>query len=518
MLKSSISSTIQFFLRQFMEARNFIFLQIKPLTVSLLFAIFATTTITTNLEAVDNLSTKAETQQDTPTQDTANLARVALFKFTDNTNSAQYEWLATSLPEAISNALHARFEYADAPTEGILSPATREDADALAVLLKGDIFIYGSYSLRETQLVVNATIYNAAAKKIIGRVEVESPLNTRLFSAVDRLASDIVGEIYDFALAGKEPSGESSLKMLILVPSFVDGVEEQAAIREMENLKTELATTRPGNYITIYEFFDQNKVSDIERNQILSFARFRNSQAIVLWLKKYSIRDAFIVLVSANRVNITPVASGKPIASVTYSVRATPEMKQVIIQQAMQTQEAAIQKNEVKRNLDQKITLTQSRLTQKNSVMLYLTPTFSQSFLLPSPGLESLLGIGLHSVWYLFNQFEIHLAGTGDYGIKSNDTVSKVLLYTGMGGVGLTFRRSQFSFVPYIMAGAFGGRIQYTQFESKRFLMPAATGGVILGMSVSQKFDLHLKIESTYVIDETPALFATVGLGVGFKF
>lgn len=445
------------------------------------------------------------------------LARVALFKFNDKTNADKYHWLATSLPEAVSNSLHARFEYADAPTEGVLSPATEKDADALAQQLKGDILIYGEYNVAGNELVMQATVYNAAAKKIIGRVKSTSPLNTRIFGAVDNLASNIVGEIYKFALAEKQQGQPAqSIKVLVLVPSYANALEEQQAIQEMDNLKLELMKTRPAKYLTIYEFFEEKQIPQEERTRVLYFAKRRNRIAIVNWLKTHSVPDAFIVLVNRNRVNITAVAENKAALPVVYAVGATPEIKKAALDAALQKQDAMQTKKP-----EPKITLTQS-MVESSWGEIYFAPLFAKDFLLPAGGIGNSVGLNLHAAFYIAPWLEPHISLTGYYGLQKTTAVKSAFFGSAQAGLGHTFRGSHFSFAPFVTGGVVMGSLTpqpgIVTDSSVQFLLPAAGAGVIAGYALSKRWDVFARVEGLYVIDKSSSLITTVALGMAVRF
>ncbi len=144
------------------------------------------------------------------------LARVAILKFVNESKNSSYSWAETSLPRAIEKSMRARFDYlqidsrrvseaVDAVT-GVRFATSYSvgDIDTIAKKLNADIIIYGGFkSLHQNrnvgQLVINAVVYDAIAKKQIGTTTERSPIEKRLFTEINRISEQIVKIIYRFA-------------------------------------------------------------------------------------------------------------------------------------------------------------------------------------------------------------------------------------------------------------------------------------------------------------------------------
>ncbi len=131
---------------------------------------------------------------------TADLARVAIMQFENDSKSANYEWVEKSLPDAINDSMRARFEFIRQDENKVAAVAgkyklvngeyVQADADKIARESQSDILIFGNFRLNETgdKLVLRAVIYNAQGKKVIGIVEDTTSLDSKIFKAIDRLA------------------------------------------------------------------------------------------------------------------------------------------------------------------------------------------------------------------------------------------------------------------------------------------------------------------------------------------
>ncbi|GAB4445352.1 MAG: hypothetical protein OHK0011_27150 [Turneriella sp.] len=129
-----------------------------------------------NLAGVSEAVAKVKADQ------SADLARVAIMEFVNETQQAEYEWVERSLPDAINNSMQARFEFIRQDDAKVAAAAAKyrrvageyqlADADKIAKESQTDILIYGNFRTNENQdqLLFKAIIYNAQGKKVIGIV------------------------------------------------------------------------------------------------------------------------------------------------------------------------------------------------------------------------------------------------------------------------------------------------------------------------------------------------------------
>jgi hypothetical protein len=456
------------------------------------------------------------------TDQAADLARVAVMTFINESNNVDYEWVEKSLPDAINDSMRARFEFVRQDEQKVMAIAAKykqiggeyqiADADKIAKESQTDILIYGSFRTNEAkdQLLFKAIIYNAQGKKIIGVVEDTSSLDAKIFKAIDRMAAGIVEKIYAFALnAEREKGGQQALKVLVLVPSYSTAEEEQQAIRELEVLKAELSETYMGRYLTIYEFYQEFKVTATEREKSLGYAKRRERDKIVNWLAGYGIRNAFIVLVAEKKVAITPVAQGKPAPPVTYAVNAKPEEKKASIAKAS---EEVTPKNE-------KVDLKKDTFTNRSVTLLHVGLLGGKSILAAGNNLGPMTGLSAQfgmAIWKPWLQPQVRFAG---YYMLQKGQINYLAGGSLEGGLGYTWLLgSRTALTPYVMGGVFAGVVKNPA-TTVSFNLPLVSAGLTFTYFLGARWGISLNSHTHYVIDRTaPGLFFTGALSWVYRF
>ena len=442
------------------------------------------------------------------------LARVGIVKFINNTGSEDFGWVEQSLPDAIDTSMKARFEYQRLEEDKVQSAASqvkpgptgysREDAEKISTLSQADILIYGNFypDAEADELVLDAIIYNAAGKRVIGRVENRTPLNAKIFKNIDQMAAGIVAEIYRFALQANQDSGKKSkLKLLVLVPSYSTSEEEAQAKQELEVLKVELQAKTPGRYLTIFEFFDEYHVVEKEQQSALGYAKRRERTQLQLWLENYGVTNAMIVLVTENKVNITAIGAAKS-AQVSYAVNASPEER---AKQLAAVEEKVRAKVEIRKDAG------------GGNVALHWGAAVSKGFLASGDRLGVMTGLNIHASWRIHRYFEPHLQVEAYYGFKK-ENVSQMLGGSAMAGLGYTFSSGKFAVQPYALGGIFAAEIKAAA-GVFNVLLPAAGSGLIVSYFVSPSWGFTLNTHAQYVIDSSsPALFAGATLATVVRF
>jgi len=460
---------------------------------------------------------------DAPKDKTADLARVAIMTFTNASQSANHEWVEKSLPDAINESMHARFEFVRQDENKVKAVAQKykhvggeyqqQDADKIAKESQSDILIYGSFKLNEKkdQLLMHAVIYNAQGKKVIGTVDDSSPLDAKIFKSIDRMAGGIVEKIYTFALAAdKEKGKQNDLKILVLVPSYNTPEEEKAAVKELEVLKAELSETYNGRYLTIYEFFKEYKVTKDEQDKVISYAKKRERDKIIAWLEGYGVKNAFIVLVNDKKVSITPVAQGKQQTQVVYAVDAKPQEKKEGIAKAQKIVEPKAEKVELKKD-----TLQSSSVT-----MLQVGLLGGKGILDAGNNLGIMTGLSVNfgmKIWKPWLQPQARLEG---YYITKKDPVTYLAGGSLSGGFGYTFlfSGSRMGLTPYIMGGVFAGQIKNTA-TSITFYLPTVSAGLTYTIFIGTKWGISVNSHTQYVYDKTaPGLFFSGTVSWVYRF
>lgn len=444
----------------------------------------------------------------------AELARVAIMTFINASDSANHEWVEKSLPDAINDSMRARFEFVRQEETKMKAVSDKykhvggeyaqSDADKIAKESASDILIYGNFRLndKKDQLILKAIIYNAQGKKVIGVIEDSSSLDAKLFKAIDRLAAGIVEKIYGFALAAEREKGkQNELKILVLVPSYTTAEEEKSAIKELEVLKNELSETYLGRYLTIYEFYKEYNVTKDEQDKATGYAKRRERDKIVNWLDGYGVKNAFIVLVSDKKVNITPVAAGKPAPPVTYAVNARPEEKRQSIAKASKEVTPKGEKVELKKD-----TLTSASIT-----MLHIGLLGGKGILDAGTNLGVLTGLNVQfgtKIWKPWLQPQVKLEG---YYVLKKDPVTYLAGGSLSGGLGYTFlfSRATMAVTPYVMGGVMAGVIKNTA-TSIGFYLPSVSAGLTYSIFLGARWGISVNAHSQYVFDKTaPGLFFT---------
>ncbi len=454
---------------------------------------------------------------------TADLARVAIMQFLNESQSANYEWVEKSLPDAINDSMRARFEFVRQDENKVAVAAgkykhvngeyVQADADKIARESQSDILIFGNFRLNQTgdKLVLKAIIYNAQGKKVIGIVEDTSSLDSKIFKAIDRMAAGIVERIYAFALAAEKEKGKvNELKILVLVPSYANAEEEKAAIRELEVLKDELSETYMGRYLTIYEFYKEYKVTKEEQDKATGYAKNRERDQIVNWLEGYGVKNAFIVLVSDKKVSITPVSQGKQATQVTYAVNAKPEEKRQSIAKASKEVTPKGEKVELKKD-----TFSTTSVT-----MLHVGLLGGKGILDAGNNLGALTGVNVQfgtRFWKPWLQPQVKFEG---YYVLQKEPVNYLAGGSLAGGLGYSFlfSGSRMALTPYAMGGVFAGVIRNTA-TSITFYLPTVAAGVTYTLFFGARWGLSVNTHAQYVIDKTaPGLFFTGSVSWVYRF
>jgi len=149
------------------------------------------------------------------------LAKVAIIPFTDNTGTGNFEYMPGSLVGAIEKSMARNFEYIaisqKAVDEVVHSDNGKSDEKKLSVAvareLSADVVVYGSfeYDSKVEEIVIFVNIYMAMNKKHLAIEMVRNTVDSTIFSATDRVATNIVNTIRDMveeAIAKAREHGE----------------------------------------------------------------------------------------------------------------------------------------------------------------------------------------------------------------------------------------------------------------------------------------------------------------------
>ncbi len=448
-------------------------------------------------------------------KDNSDLARVGIARFANADQDPDYEWVETSLPEAISNSMHARFEFIS-QDQNLVDNAFRanyQQSDRIAVptaakiaaASQTDILIIGTFRVdrAHSEIIMQAVIYNAQGGRFIGQVEERSEVNNRIFRQIDTMASSIVSVIYQYALQANKGSSYNNLRMLVLVPSFTTKEERAQAEAELLVLKDELARQTPGNYMTLFEFFKRYNVAEGEQERALELAANKDRSRIKNWLEHYGITDAYLVFVTDNRVNITAVSATKT-AQVSYTVGASTEEKQKALQKA-QAEVAS------------KTALLKDEQPFPGVLNLHVGVGAAKGILQSGNRIGVVSGPVVHASVKLWRYVQPQFRFEGYYAVQQGD-LAGLLGASAFGGLGYTTGNSRFSFTPFAAAGIFTARVK-TDFDQIYVLLPSVSTGFLFTWNLRPGWGLSFSASSQYVHDPVaPALFFTGTLASVVRF
>lgn len=452
---------------------------------------------------------------DKQNKDNSDLARVGIARFANADQDADYEWVETSLPEAISNSMHARFEFIS-QDENLVDNAFRTHyqksgqitvatAARIAAASKTDILIIGSFRVdrENSEIVMQAVIYNAQGHRFIGQVEERSEVNNRIFKQIDTMAASIVSVIYQYALQANKGSSYGNLRLLVLVPSFTTKEERAQAESELLVLKGELAQQTPGNYMTLFEFFERYNVAESEQEKALQLAGNKDRNRIQIWLEHYGVTDAYLVFVSDKKVNITAVSATKT-AQVSYAVGATTEEKQKALQKA-QSEVGA-----------------RTELVREDSLFpgilnLHVGLGATKGILESGNRIGVMSGPVVHAAVKVWSFFQPQFRFEGYYTFQQGELAS-MLGASALGGLGYTAGSNRWSITPFVAGGVFTARIK-TDFDQIYVLLPSVSAGFLFSWYMRTGWGVSFSASSQYVQDPSaPALFFTGTLASVVRF
>lgn len=439
---------------------------------------------------------------DVQTARNPDLARVGIAPFANADQNADYEWVETSLPEAISSSMHARFEFISQDEKLVESAfrahyqkseqLTAATARRIARDSQSDILIIGRFRIDRTrsEITMQAVIYQAQTGNFIGEVEQRSEVSNRIFKQIDTMAADIVSAMYRYALQANA-SGDN-LRMLVLVPSFTTQAEKLRAEAELSALKAELERQEPGNYLTLFEFFTRRKVAQAEQDKALQLALSSDRNLIKRWLAGYGVNDAYLIFVRGNKVNITAVSPTK-IAQVTYAVSASTEEKQ----QAMRRAQSEVRG---------KTALPREEGPFPGFLNVHLGLGLATGMLESGNRIGVIGGPVVHASVKVSRYLQPQVRFEGFYGVQRGE-LAGIWGASAFTGLGYTTGTKRWSLTPYATGGVFAARVA-RQLDAALVLLPAVSAGLLYTWNLRREWGLSLSLAGQYVVDPAaPALF-----------
>ncbi|MCB1146743.1 MAG: hypothetical protein KDK38_08065 [Leptospiraceae bacterium] len=145
----------------------------------------------------------------------ANLAKVAILTFFDETGSSDFAYLPDSLAKVMRKSMAQKFEfapidsqYSDSMAQAARSKGSFGDATSLAALaksLQADIIMFGylKFDQGDQKIILDPRIYLNETQTILELEPVKNPVDDSIFSAVDKASQIAVDEITRIALENR---------------------------------------------------------------------------------------------------------------------------------------------------------------------------------------------------------------------------------------------------------------------------------------------------------------------------
>ncbi len=152
-------------------------------------------------------------------------ARVAILLYQDKTGTKNFEYMPGSLKEAITESMHQKFEFTEVDSTKVDPVAAQIRAknkgqigakEAADICRKADvdILIYGdfTYNKEEEEIEIHTNISLGSTDKFRLLPAVENRVDSTIFQAADKVATDIVAEITKVALEQQQAKGKEAVE------------------------------------------------------------------------------------------------------------------------------------------------------------------------------------------------------------------------------------------------------------------------------------------------------------------
>lgn len=158
-----------------------------------------------------------------PETASAEAARVAILLYEDKTGTKNFEYMPGSLKEAITNSMHEKFEFNEvdaakvAPTAEQIKKKNKgvigaKEAAEICRKTDIDILIFGSFTFNEAanSIEISTNISLGSTDKFRTLQPVQNKVDSTIFGAADKVATDIVAEITRIAKEQQEAKGKAA--------------------------------------------------------------------------------------------------------------------------------------------------------------------------------------------------------------------------------------------------------------------------------------------------------------------
>ena len=240
------------------------------------------------------------------------LVRVAVMNFADQKGSVDYEYLSTSLSEAIEKTLRKKFAYertSSRNNEKTLKKILKEkgkkkkdldqkDIRELGAKQDFDVIVYGHFSARYQKkadasvIVIQPKLYLRFFKEVIILDEVTSLIDSSIFNVVDAVSAILFEEIaYLINL-------QRTLESTVLVGVAPKGAMQKKELQtEVERLKEYLEDHFKGNILELSEY--------LEENEKIKPPESLKTKAILNWKAQHKIQNLIEIRMFKKRAAIT---------------------------------------------------------------------------------------------------------------------------------------------------------------------------------------------------------------------
>ncbi|MDH5718505.1 MAG: hypothetical protein OEZ22_12840 [Spirochaetia bacterium] len=145
------------------------------------------------------------------------LVSVILIQFEDRTNTQQFNYMPSSLSEAIENSLDKKFEYQKLDKEKIKIIFDNKKTGEFSEIkegtkdLKTDIAVYGYFDFNEAEnkISIKPKMYFSSIEELAALPDVNNTVDNTIFQATEKVADSIVDEISRMVLVHHEKRGKT---------------------------------------------------------------------------------------------------------------------------------------------------------------------------------------------------------------------------------------------------------------------------------------------------------------------
>jgi len=131
-------------------------------------------------------------------------AFVSIVPFVNNTNDINYNWMSTSLADAVDKSMEKRFKF-EKSNKTPENSINKNNVSDYAEKSSSDIVIFGKYTFEEGKesISIQTQIYYKSQNKIVDEVSESAPVDSSLFTSTDKMAEKITQTIYKYEVQTK---------------------------------------------------------------------------------------------------------------------------------------------------------------------------------------------------------------------------------------------------------------------------------------------------------------------------